>query len=193
MTTIPLWLKAEEMYLNTLRDTCDELRSEYLQIYNLNKNRLYQLKLPAIVMSSVAGFISFGSANFDTRIRTINIVTGVISLTVGILNTVETFFGLNITMVSAKATSLALQMLSQKITLELSLDACHRSMNGILFVRDAFNEFEMILKESVPIYKSKQAQDKILQMNKRMSSNNSSEIGSPFTTGKHRMILNIDV
>jgi hypothetical protein len=188
--TIPIWLNAEEVYLTTLRDTCDELRGEYLYLYNLNKNRLYQLKLPAIVMSSVSGFVSFGSANFDTRIQTINIATGVIGLTVAILNTIESFFGLNTTMVSAKATSLALQMLSQKITLELSLDVCDRSMNGILFLRDSFNEFEMILKEAVPIYKAKQAQDKILQMNKRMSSSDVSSLGSP--DKKYRMILNID-
>jgi len=91
MTASPVWLFAEERYLHQLRETCDVLRQEYLTIYSTKQRQLYKLKLPAIILSSVGGFVSFGSANFETNQRNINIVVGSTGLFVAILNTIESF------------------------------------------------------------------------------------------------------
>jgi hypothetical protein len=166
----PLWLPAEELYLRLLRETCDSLRAEYLRIYQVKQRQLYKLKLPAIIASSVGGFISFGSDNFQTTQRTINIVVGTIGLTCALLNTVETFFGLQTTMVSAKATSLALQTISQRIAVELALDHCDRSMSGISFLRDVYNEYETIMEQAVPIIHNRPDKDTMKKMAESVSS-----------------------
>jgi len=181
MTASPVWLFAEERYLHQLRETCDVLRQEYLTIYSTKQRQLYKLKLPAIILSSVGGFVSFGSANFETNQRNINIVVGSTGLFVAILNTIESFFNLSNTMVSAKTTALSLQLLSQKITVELSLDVQDRCMNGINYLRECFNEYESIMKEAVPIVHSKATSDTIAKMNKSLSSSEISSNPSPAT------------
>lgn len=187
----PLWLAAEEQYLRVLRETCDHLRTEYLNIYQTKQRQLYKLKLPAIVMSSVGGFISFGSDNFQTNQRTINIAVGTIGLTVAVLNTIETFFGLNATMVSAKTTAIALQTLSQRVQVELALDPCDRCMAGIAFLREVYNEYETVMEQAVPIIHTNPHRDTMKRMAESLSNASLASMSSPASPNGIEMRLRI--
>jgi len=172
MSKIPLWLAEEYKYLEILQTTAESLSKDYHKLFYEKQRQLYYLKLPSIILSSVSGFASFGSGNFQTSTQNISIGVGCIGLLVSILTTLETFFSVSATMSNARAVSLSLQILSQKIMCELSLPVQDRSTDGLVYLRQAFNEFLQIIEKSPPLQTQKEAHDRILQMRKNLSESN---------------------
>ena len=166
---MPTWLPEEYRYLEILQSTSEQLSRDYHKLFTEKQKHLYYLKLPVIVLSSVSGFVSFGSGNFQTRTENINIGVGCIGLFVSILTTLETFFSVSLTMSQARAVSLSLQLLSQKISCELALPVQDRSTDGLVYLRQAFSDFLQMIEKAPPLQHRKEAHDRIVQMRKAIS------------------------
>lgn len=165
-----LWLSEHIRYLSELQKTAEDLSAEYMKLYNKTQGQLYKIKLPSIILSSCAGFTSFGSSNFGSEnSQQVTIAVGITGLLVAILNSIESFFGIQTTATNAKATSLVLNLLAQRISLELSLPEKDRSAEGIVYTRTSFNEFLTTIEKAPPLTYRKVCEDKIRRMAKNLS------------------------
>jgi hypothetical protein len=165
-----LWLSEHIRYLSELQKTAEDLSAEYMKLYNKTQGQLYKIKLPSIILSSCAGFASFGSSNFGSEnSQQVTIAVGITGLLVAILNSIESFFGIQNTATNSKATSLVLNLLAQRISLELSLPDKDRSAEGIVYTRTSFNEFLTTIEKAPPITYRKVCEDKIRRMAKNLS------------------------
>lgn len=88
-------------------------------VYN-KKNNL--IAIPVIVLSTLAGTASVGSSSLfpdDTKLG--SIVIGLVSISVGILNTINSYFGYSRKAESSRIASVSYGKLFNQISLELSL------------------------------------------------------------------------
>ncbi len=165
-----MWLSEHIRYLNELQKTAEQLSTEYMNLYTITQRQLYKIKLPSIILSSVAGFISFGSGNFgDHNSNQVSIGVGITGLFVAILNSIESFFGIQTTATNSRASSVVLSLLAQRISLELALPEKDRCAEGLAFTRTCFNEFLAVVEKAPPLHYKTEAQDKIRSMSKSLS------------------------
>lgn len=167
---MPNWLPEEYRYLEVLQKTTEQLSRDYHKLFSEKQRHLYALKLPCIILSSITGFASFGgSANFQVKQEYLNSSIGAVSLFVSILTTLETFFSVSLIMSQARAVSLSLQLLSQRIACELALPIQDRATDGLVYLRQCFNEFLQLIEKAPPLPSRKEAHDRIVQMRKAIS------------------------
>lgn len=164
------WLSREEQYLRTLFQTSAELSRDYSQLYEAKQRQLHRIKLPSIVLSTVAGTASFGTGTFGASMAPfVSIAVGVTGLFVAILNTLETFFKIGETAAGARVASLALRAQYQRIEVELSLPLEDRRMSGIGFLREEFTYFQSILEKAPHIPSRRSAQDRLKAMSETLT------------------------
>jgi len=137
------WKPDQEVYLRELSKVCETLSVRYKQEYDHYKKLEARFQLPAIVISSGLGIAAFGNNQFSADAqRSINIVMGVVGLGLGILNSVQSYLKIGPNMGGCLLASSNLLKLKESIDLELSLPIEDRSNSGLVFLRDAYNNYE---------------------------------------------------
>jgi len=97
------------------------------------------IQVPVIVLSTLAGTASVGSATlFEGDTKTSSIAIGLVSIFVGIMNTLGGFFAFSKRAESHRIAHLSYSKLSNKITIELSLPRDQRNKPDLLLnlIRD---------------------------------------------------------
>lgn len=147
-----LWYDTEENYLNMLSIKYEELSDQYMTLYENTFKKQTGLRLPAIALSSISGIFSFGSTSFpDNSQKYVSIGVGIINIFIAMLQTYESYFKVNDTVVKSLNVSLALRKLSDKIHCELCIPITNRTSNGDDFLREIQNEYEKIISDAPPI------------------------------------------
>lgn len=140
-----MWFPEEVKYLETLSNACKELANRYKEMYCKFKGQQTKYKMPAIVLGSVLGLASFGSNQFgEKNSRNISLFVGVTSLFISIISSVEAFLKLGENMSGSLVASMAFQKLKERIDVELALPEDNRSSNGLVFLRECYQEYQKI-------------------------------------------------
>lgn len=143
------WQKDEQKYLGILSDVCIDISNKFHDIYFLRKKTMTKIKVPAIMIGSITGVVSFGTEVFPKDVqRWVAIVVGVLNICVATLNTVEGFLKVNEEMTSAKATCQQLRKLAEDIEKELVLPSNNRPTQGGQFLRDAYTRYQQIMSHA---------------------------------------------
>ena len=85
------WTSSIEQVLQNIRSNCVILSKLHKQRYFLLKSRLSWYKLPVIILNGFNSIISIGMQPYATQ-GVISITTSLISLTCGIVGSIELFF-----------------------------------------------------------------------------------------------------
>ena len=148
------WKPDQEAYLRELSKTCETLSIRYKQEYDRYKKLEAKFQLPAVVISATLGVAAFGNSQFDHDTqRAVNISMGVVGLGLGILNSIQSYLKIGTTMSGCLLASVNLAKLKESVDLELSLPIEDRSNSGIVFLRDAYNQFEKHQDAAPPVLK----------------------------------------
>lgn len=146
---IPTWLPEEEIYLHSIQNSCEELSKLYLDKYKECKSLQTKLKLPAIIIGSFTGIASFGTETFPKHLQKyVSISVGVITISIAILNTIESYLKVGENTSSSITAATALQKLREDINKELCIPTPDRVDNGIVFLRDVFTRYLQILNQA---------------------------------------------
>lgn len=152
-----LWLPEEEEYLHKLSRVCQILSIKYRNYHTIYKKKEMQFKVPAIVISAVTGLVSFGSSNYPENSRVyIAIAVGVSSVSMAILNSIESYMKIGEIMAGCIQASINLQKLKEHIDIELLLPPDDRVTQGIMFLRDVYSRYEKIIELSPSVFKTLQ-------------------------------------
>jgi hypothetical protein len=100
------------------------------------------------------GIAAFGNNQFAAEAqRSINIAMGVVGLGLGIMNSIQSYLKIGTTMSGCLLASSNLSKVKESIDLELSLPIEDRGNSGIVFLREAFNNYEKHLDAAPPVLK----------------------------------------
>lgn len=163
---IPTWLPEEEIYLHSIQNSCETLSKLYLEKYKQCKSLQTKLKLPAIIIGSFTGIASFGTETFPKHLQKyVSISVGVITISIAILNTIESYLKVGENTSSSISAATALQKLREDINKELCIPTPDRVDNGIVFLRDVFTRYLQILNQA-PVLDT---QDTMIFLNSHVS------------------------
>lgn len=147
----PQWLPEEEEYLRILHRRCHRLGLVYKKLHIDYKHTQNKFRLPAILLSSISGVVSFGQTVFPEEAqRWVSISVGGVNIFIAIINTVESYMKIG-EMVTKSITSYAvLHKLADDIFCEISIPTKDRETSGIAFLRDCYTRYQQIM-DSAPL------------------------------------------
>lgn len=144
-----LWVASHELYLHELCDISKQLSEAHKAHYLMLKERLKRYRIPSIVLGTISGSVSFGTTTFPPLLqRWVSVVVGGTSLTIAIVQAIESYLKISERMSGSLAGSIEYKRLAEDIKLELSLPIEDRSTNGITYVRDAYARWEKITSDA---------------------------------------------
>lgn len=143
------WLPQEEIYLHSILKSCEQLSNIYLEKHRVWKRIQTRIKIPVIIIGSFTGITSFGAETFPKSFQKwISISVGVITVSIAILNTIESYFSIGDIANSSLNVSIAFQQLREDINKELSIPNEDRQATGVIFIRDIFTRYQQILSQA---------------------------------------------
>jgi hypothetical protein len=137
------WNKEEEEYLRDLSRLCEELCQKFKIYHDIYKARQAKFRIPSIIISSITGLASFGNSNFPEEYQNfVNIGVGACSIFIAILNSIESYMKIGEIIGGTLQASINFQKLKETIDVELSLPVENRTCQGIIFLRQCYQNYE---------------------------------------------------
>jgi hypothetical protein len=137
------WNREEEEYLRDLSRLCEELCQKFKVYHDVYKSRQAKFRIPSIIISSITGLASFGNSNFPVEYQNlVNIGVGACSIFIAILNSIESYMKIGEIIGGTLQASINFQKLKETIDVELSLPVENRTCQGILFLRQSYQNYE---------------------------------------------------
>ena len=141
------WNNSIEQVLQNIRSNCVILSKLHKQRYFLLKSRLSWYKLPVIILNGFNSIISIGMQPYATQ-GVISITTSLISLTCGIVGSIELFFGIQKKMENDLISQRDYYLLAIDIFKTLSLDREIRPLPAKDFLEKSYNTYTKLIESS---------------------------------------------
>jgi hypothetical protein len=146
MATID-WSDSIEQVLQNIRANCVLLSKLHKQRYFLLKSRLVWYRIPLIILNGFNSIISIGLQPYATQ-GVISITTSLISLTCGIVGSVELFFSIQKRMENDMISQRDYYLLAIDIFKTLSLDRELRPLPARDFLEKSYNTYTKLIESS---------------------------------------------
>lgn len=151
MTT---WTDDIDTVLHNIRKNCVILSKYHKQRYFLLKSRLVWYRIPVIILNGCNSIISVGLQPYATQ-GAISLTTSLISLTCGIVGSIELFFSIQKRMENDLISQRDYYILSVDIYKTLLLDRPNRPIPAKDFLEKSYNTYIKLIESSSTLNKMK--------------------------------------
>lgn len=141
------WNNSIENILQNIRANCVLLSKLHKQRYFLLKSRLVWYRIPLIILNGFNSIISIGLQPYASQ-GVISITTSLISLTCGIVGSVELFFSIQKRMENDMISQRDYYLLAIDIFKTLSLDRELRPLPAKDFLEKSYNTYTKLIESS---------------------------------------------
>jgi hypothetical protein len=141
------WNNSIEEVLGNIRTNCIILSKLHKERYFLLKSRLAWYRIPLIVLNGFNSIISIGLQPYAEQ-GTISITTSLISLTCGIVGSIELFFGIQKRMETDLISQRDYYLLSIDIFKTLCLERSIRPLPAKDFLEKSYNTYTKLIESS---------------------------------------------
>jgi len=141
------WSSDIENVLEQIRINCVMMSKEHKNKYLFLKGILRYFRIPIILISSVASVASVGLQPYLDQ-QTISVITCLLSLTCGIIGSIELFLAIQSSMENELMASKDYYILSIEIFKVLTLDRENRSMDGKSFLETSYGTYVKLIENS---------------------------------------------
>lgn len=141
------WSLSIEEVLGNIRTNCIILSKLHKERYFLLKSRLAWYRIPLIVLNGFNSIISIGLQPYAEQ-GTISITTSLISLTCGIVGSIELFFAIQKRLENDLISQRDYYLLSIDIFKTLSLDREIRPLPAKDFLEKSYNTYTKLIESS---------------------------------------------
>ena len=174
------WNTSIEDILHNIRSNCVILSKLHKQRYFLLKSRLVWYRLPVIVLNGFNSIISIGMQPYATQ-GAISLTTSLISLTCGIVGSIELFFSIQKRMENDLISQRDYYLLAIDIFKTLALNREIRPLPAKDFLEKSYNTYTKLIESSSTLARVKG--DQLIDIN--LSKNEEEEITviTPQATG----------
>ena len=136
-----------ESILDKLRQNCIVLSKAHKKRYIYLKETLKYFRIPLILLSGVNSVMSVGLQPFCEQ-KYISVGTCLVSLTCGIIGSVELYLSISAQMENALITSKAYYILATDIYKFLALTTLNRNEDAKLFLEEKFGTYQKLIENS---------------------------------------------
>ena len=178
-TTNPTqWSDDIENVLGKIRENCILMSDYHKTRYYYFKGLLKYFRIPTIILSAANSVFSVGLQPYLEQ-ETISLITCMIALFVGVINSIELFLAIQSTMEQELTTSKDFYILSIDIYKILLLHRNHRSIDGKTFLDDKYSIYCKLFEGSQLM--NKEINDRLVPL---LTVKNSSQsiFNSPFSS-----------
>lgn len=146
------WTLDLERVLDKIRMNSTELSEYHKERYYRYRGYLKYFRIPTIILSAFSSVFSVGLQNFVNQ-GIVSIVTCLIGLFVGILNSLELFLSITQTMESELTHSRDFYLLSVDIFKTLLLNPEHRLATGRAYLDEKYSTYCKLVENSILVDK----------------------------------------
>jgi hypothetical protein len=166
------WSDDIENVLGKIRENCIMMSNYHKMRYYNFKSLLKYFRIPTIILSAANSVFSVGLQPYMGQ-ETISLITCMIALFVGIINSIELFLAIQSTMEQELTTSKDFYILSIDIYKMILLNRNHRSIDGKTFLDDKYSIYCKLFEGSQLM--NKEINDRLVPL---LTINNSSTSSS---------------
>ena len=148
------WTDDIDTILNNIRLNCIILSKLHKQRYFELKSTLKYYRLPLIILNGFNSIISIGLQPYTSQ-GVISITTSLISLTCGIVGSVELFFSIQKRMENDLISQRDYYLLSIDIFKTISLNKEHRPIPSKDYLEKSYNTYTKLIESSSTLHKIK--------------------------------------
>ena len=170
------WSDDIENVLGKIRENCIMMSNYHkIRYYNF-KSLLKYFRIPTIILSAANSVFSVGLQPYMAQ-ETISLITCMIALFVGIINSIELFLAIQSTMEQELTTSKDFYILSIDIYKILLLNRNHRSIDGKTFLDDKYSVYCKLFEGSQLM--NKEINDRLVPLLTIDNTSSSTLVNSP--------------
>jgi len=173
------WSDDIENVLGKIRENCILMSDYHNTRYYYFKGLLKYFRIPTIILSAANSVFSVGLQPYMQQ-ETISLITCMIALFVGVINSIELFLAIQSTMEQELTTSKDFYILSIDIYKILLLHRNHRSIDGKTFLDDKYSIYCKLFEGSQLM--NKEINDRLVPLLKNKTSNSHSKARSIFNS-----------
>ena len=177
------WSDDIENVLGKIRENCILMSDYHKTRYYYFKGLLKYFRIPTIILSAANSVFSVGLQPYMQQ-ETISLITCMIALFVGVINSIELFLAIQSTMEQELTTSKDFYILSIDIYKILLLHRNHRSIDGKTFLDDKYSIYCKLFEGSQLM--NKEINDRLVPLltvkSAKSHSNARSIFNSPFSS-----------
>lgn len=155
------WSDDIDNVLNSIRLNCVILCKAHKNRYFELKDNLKWYRLPVIVLNGANSIISVGLQPYATQ-GAISLTTSLISLTCGIIGSIELFFGIQKRLENDLISQRDYYLLSIDIYKTLTLEKKNRPIPAKDYLEKSYNIYTKLIESSSPLIK--RLEDKLLNI-----------------------------
>lgn len=155
----PVWSRDIENILDGIRQNAVVMNEEHKKRYMVLEGKLRYFRVPIIVIAGVNSVISVGFQPYIDQ-QTISAITCLLSLTCGIIGSIELYLAIQQQMESELIVCKEYYSLSTRIFAMLSLDVENRKMDGMDFFEEIFASYTNLIQKSIIL--ADKIQDKLI-------------------------------
>jgi hypothetical protein len=169
---ISTWTTDIDNLLNNIRINCLLLCKCHKKRYFENKDRIKWYRLPVIILNGVNSIISVGLQPYTNQ-GVISLTTSLISLTCGIVGSIELYLGIQKKLENDMISQRDYYLLSVDIFKTLSLKIENRPIPAKDFLEKSYNTYAKLIESSETLLKK--IDDKLIPINMNMNTSKSDE------------------
>ena len=139
------WTDDVEKVLESIRKNAVNFNKTHKLKYFFYKSLEKYFRIPTIIMSAFGSVSSVGLQSYLNQ-ETISVITCSLSLTVGIINSIELFLQIQENLEKELKNSKDFYTLAVDIHKTLNLDRTHRGINGIKYLDTKYSTFVKLLE-----------------------------------------------
>ena len=145
-----IWSDSHIEYLSRIQNVCQILSARYYKYHQSLGHKLFQFKLPSIILGSAVGLVSMTSTSFQPSIqKIISWSVGGVNLCIATITSIESFLKVGDNYTQSLKVSNEFMKLAEQVSVELNLENPEeRSMNGDQYIRNAHTTLIQIIEES---------------------------------------------
>jgi hypothetical protein len=141
------WTPDVEEILENIRINSVSFSNYHKERYYCYKSYLKYFKLPLIVLSSITSIASLGLAEYLKQ-QDVSLITCLLSLLSAIIASIELYLGIQKSMENEFISSQKFTLIAYNIFKTLRLKAEHRSLNGIVYLDEIYQDYIKIVENS---------------------------------------------
>lgn len=154
-----IWTNDIESILDSIRQNAIIMSEEHKKRYLILHGKLRYFRVPVIIISGINSVISVGLQPYISQ-STISVATCLLSLTCGIIGSIELYLAIQTQMDNELQVSKEYYIMSTRIFAMLSLNHENRKIDGMDFFEEIFALYTSLIQKSIFI--NKKIMDRLL-------------------------------
>ena len=149
------WNEDHEKILYSLQQSTVKLSNEYQKAYFRYRSKLQNYRIPIIIMSSIAGFLSISNSGYipPEYGKWVSLLVGFSNLMVTVISLIENFKKIDVNLNKSYNAHINFKKLHDEITITLRLPINERDDNGYNTINEYFTRYQTYVSDAPVLQK----------------------------------------